>query len=64
MESQKESLLKRLVENFKPENSEEPIYDGAPSKADIIAMQYMGKVYEGQRIAEAEERASGRIYFG
>jgi len=58
-----ESLIKKLLENFNPSDSEELRNNSEISEADVIAIRHMGDIYTGNRIAIARERGE-RIYFG
>ena len=52
---EKESLLKKMIKNFKPENSLESRDESGFSKADVIAYQYTRKLFESYKKTMSEK---------
>jgi hypothetical protein len=53
---QEENLVGILMKAFSGSASEESRHEGGPSTSDVIATEYMRRIYEGQKRAAREDQ--------
>ena len=51
----KKSIIQKLIRNLERSKKKESHPEGSPSKAEIIATEYMRRIQEGQKRAASED---------